>query len=362
MPDRIRYEQDLHNSKMHAKVVIWQRGGAGETAPWQEGSGAQQPMAPPRHPRPGNCTAARLPACRRYLRYLRAGSRPRPPRPRHARAVLCPSRSRVGSLAGGGESGRPGRLCRCRRGAGRAVHGGGPGRAGASVTVLEARDRVGGRVLSASPQQSQAAGQSLVLDLGAQWVGPGQTEILRLIRELRLHVVPTLVPGRSVWALNGQVRQGGPALPPMPPRALADLLVGGARLALMSRAVWPDAPWRARRAAEWDQLTAGDWIRRHVRTPEVRAYAEALIRVDGAMEPGETSLLNLLFDYRSVGSARNLARAEMFRLREGAHELARRLSERIRDRIRLAQPVRAVIQDAAASRSSPMTAGCAAAG
>lgn len=218
--------------------------------------------------------------------------------------------------------------------------------AGASVTVLEARDRVGGRVLSASPQQSQAAGQSLVLDLGAQWVGPGQTEILRLIRELRLHVVPTLVPGRSVWALNGQVRQGGPALPPMPPRALADLLVGGARLALMSRAVWPDAPWRARRAAEWDQLTAGDWIRRHVRTPEVRAYAEALIRVDGAMEPGETSLLNLLFDYRSVGSARNLARAEMFRLREGAHELARRLSERIRDRIRLAQPARAVIQDA----------------
>jgi monoamine oxidase len=171
--------------------------------------------------------------------------------------------------------------------------------------------------------------------------------VRRLIREQRLHVLPTAVPGRAIWALNRQVTAARAALPPMPPQALADLLAGAARVALMARQVRPHAPWQARRASEWDQLTAADWIRQHIRTPEGRAYTRILIRGDAAVEPDETSLLNLLFGLRSVGGARNLARAEMFRLREGAHELARRLSEPIRDRIRLADPVRAITQDSA---------------
>jgi Flavin containing amine oxidoreductase len=85
---------------------------------------------------------------------------------------------------------------------------------GASVTVFEARERVGGRVLSAPQPQGLAAGPPLVLDLGAQWVGPGQTETLRLIEELDLHVVPTAVPGRAIWDLDGRVRRGGAAFPP----------------------------------------------------------------------------------------------------------------------------------------------------
>jgi len=187
----------------------------------------------------------------------------------------------------------------------------------------------------------------MTLDLGAQWVGPGQSEMRRLITQHGLQVVPTAVPGRTIWALNRQVTLARAALPPMPPQALADLLAGGARLALMSWQVLTHAPWQARRATQWDQITAADWIRRYIRTPEGRACARMLIRADAAIEPDETSLLGLLFDLRSVGGARNLARAEMFRLPGGTHELARRLSEQVRGRIRLADPVRAISQDSA---------------
>jgi len=218
--------------------------------------------------------------------------------------------------------------------------------AGAAVIVFEARERIGGRVLSAAWPQGQAAGPPLMLDLGAQWVGPGQTEVLRLIKQVGLHVVPTAVAGSATWVIDGDVSRGGAVLPPMPPRVLADLLVNGARLAVMSRRVAPDAPWQARRAQEWDRVTAADWIRRHLRTSAGRSFAEILIRGGAAIEPGETSMLGLLFDLRSAGPARNLARAEMFRLREGTHELARRLSERVRNRIRLADPVRVLAQDA----------------
>jgi monoamine oxidase len=217
---------------------------------------------------------------------------------------------------------------------------------GASVAVFEARERVGGRVVSA-PQPDGAAGPPLVLDLGAQWVGPGQTEVLGWIKELGLNLVTCGTPGRAVWDLDGQIRTGGTGLPPLPPRALADLLAAGARAGIMARQVSPDAPWRTRRAADWDRLTVADWIGRHLRTAAGRAYAEALVRGNAAIEPRETSVLNLLFDVRSTGSARNMARAESFQLREGTEELARRLAERVRDQIRFADPVRAVTQDAA---------------
>ena len=219
---------------------------------------------------------------------------------------------------------------------------------GATVTVFEARERVGGRVLSAPPAEAGAAGPAgpaLVLDLGAQWVGPGQTEMLRHVKELGLHAVATGVPGRTIWGLDGHLEEGGATLPPVPPVALAEILASGALVALMSRSVPQEAPWRARMAKRWDGLTAEDWIRTRLRTEAGRDFARMYIRGNAAIEPSETSVLGLLFDLRSIGPARRLATAEAFRLREGTHELARRLAERIGDRIRFADPVRAITQD-----------------
>jgi monoamine oxidase len=217
--------------------------------------------------------------------------------------------------------------------------------AGASVAVFEARDRVGGRVVSAPRTEGNAAVPPLALDLGAQWVGPGQTEVLGLIEELGLHLVPTPGSGAAIWDLDGHVKQGGTAYPPLPPHALAEVLVNAARVAWMSRRIAPEAPWRASKSRQWDQLTAEDWIHRHLRTASGREFARMYIRGNVSIEPSETSLLGVLFDLRSIGPARGLATAEAFRVREGTYELARRLGERLGDRIRLDDPVRAITQD-----------------
>jgi monoamine oxidase len=217
--------------------------------------------------------------------------------------------------------------------------------AGADVTVFEARERVGGRVVSASWPETGGTVPPLVLDLGAQWIGPGQTRVLRLIGELGLHTVSTSVPGRAIWGIDGQLKQGGPTLPPVPPRALAELLMSGARLTLMSKRIMADTPWKARNARKWDRISAGDWIARHLRTPAGRDLAGIYIRGNAAIEPGETSLLNVLFDLRSIGPVRNLGTAEAFRLREGAHEIARRLAEKVSDRISFGDAVRMIETD-----------------
>ena len=82
-----------------------------------------------------------------------------------------------------------------------------------------------------------------------------------------------------------------------------------------------------------------------LRTAAGRDFARLYITGNAAIEPSETSVLGLLFDLRTIGPACRLATAEAFRLLEGTHELARRLADRIGDRIRLADPVRAITQD-----------------
>lgn len=220
--------------------------------------------------------------------------------------------------------------------------------AGAAVTVLEARDRVGGRVLSAPADAipASASGRPPVLDLGAQWVGPGQSEVLRWIRELGLHVRCCGVRGDALWQVDGQIRRGRPGLPPLPPRALAEVIAGAAAVRLMARQVDPAAPWRARRALAWDRRTAADWIDARLRTPQARGLAAAMIRGNAAIEPREASVLSLLFDLRSVGPVRHLRLAETFQLREGTHEIAVRLAARLPGRVRLGAPVSAITQDA----------------
>src|SRR4051812_14972257 len=69
---------------------------------------------------------------------------------------------------------------------------------GARVVVLEARDRVGGRTLGRN-----IGGR--VLDLGGQWIGPGQERLEKLARELGVQTFPTYHQGKKILYRNGKL-------------------------------------------------------------------------------------------------------------------------------------------------------------
>jgi monoamine oxidase len=220
---------------------------------------------------------------------------------------------------------------------------------GADVVVFEARDRVGGRVFTAT-ESGGPDGGDLAFDLGGQWVGPGQTLVLRLARQLGLRSVPTLVGDHTTWIINGRRTKGSASLPRIPLLARADLVIAAVRLALMSRMLPPAAPWAGAKGPRWDRLSAGDWLRRHMHTTAGRAVAKILIEANLAVVPDQTSLLGLLFWLRSTTSLRSMAAAEALRLREGTYEMALRLADPVRNTIRFGDPVRAVRQDATGVR------------
>src|SRR6516225_7852252 len=87
-------------------------------------------------------------------------------------------------------------------------------RAGRSVVVIEARDRVGGRVLNHS------LGDGLVVDVGGQFAGPAQRHICGLAAEVGVATIPIFTSGLAVLELGGK-RIGYRRIPRMSPVQLA---------------------------------------------------------------------------------------------------------------------------------------------
>ena len=89
-------------------------------------------------------------------------------------------------------------------------------KAGKSVKLLEARERVGGRVYT---QQFEG----FYLDMGGTWVGPTQDKIYGLIREFGLSTFPTYDEGKSTLVMNGKTKNYKGLIPPLPIPSLLSL-------------------------------------------------------------------------------------------------------------------------------------------
>jgi monoamine oxidase len=133
--------------------------------------------------------------------------------------------------------------------------------AGRSVVVLEARDRVGGRVWTTHMEDGTA------LDLGGTWIAPGHDAARALARELGIGMYPTYNDGAIVFTnRHGEVSRYRGSIPKIPALAVASLAQGMYRLDAMAKTVSLDAPWRDKRARSWDARSMGAWIDAQVPT------------------------------------------------------------------------------------------------
>jgi monoamine oxidase len=172
---------------------------------------------------------------------------------------------------------------------------------GRSVVVLEARERVGGRVWT------QASRGGVPVDMGACFVGPHHDRMHALAKEVGVVTFPTFVTGDNVLATGGKVRRYRGDIPRISPVALLSAAQAIARMNAMARKIPVDSPWDAPKAAEWDALSVRAWLTAgHVPTRLARDLVEATVRACFAAELSEVSLLNWLFLARSAGGIESL--------------------------------------------------------
>ena len=128
-------------------------------------------------------------------------------------------------------------------------------KAGLSVAVLEARDRVGGRTWTDTVDGA-------VLEIGGQWVSPDQTVLLDLLDELGLKTYSRYRSGESVYigADGLPVRYTGDSFPVDPATAVEmDKLI--ALLDGLAAEIGATEPWAHPRARELDTVSFHHWLR-----------------------------------------------------------------------------------------------------
>ena len=217
--------------------------------------------------------------------------------------------------------------------------------AGCSVTVLEARSRVGGRVENGSLADGQW------IELGGQWVGTGHAAMRSLIEHLALDLIPTYNVGRTLVRVGGKTSTMPPqlgALPRLKPFALVDLTRALARFGDMVRDADTDEPWHTPDAKNLDGQTLESWIRRTLLTSSARGYFRILAETALAAGANELSLLHAAFLARSGDGLDTLVAvdggAHQSRVLGGMSLVAERLA--IGLDIRLSTPVRGIRQTA----------------
>lgn len=209
--------------------------------------------------------------------------------------------------------------------------------AGRSVLVLEARDRVGGRVVN------QEIGDGKIVEMGGQWAGPTQDKLLALAKDLGVATFPTYDTGLKVLHFNGKRGTYSGTIPRINPLVLADIGQAQARLEAMARKVPTDAPWTAANAEKLDSQTFETWARRNTASKSARMLLALGAEAVFAAEPGDLSMLHVLFYSHSGGSFQKLidttGGAQQDRFVGGSALLAERLAAALGASIRLEAPV-----------------------
>ena len=221
-------------------------------------------------------------------------------------------------------------------------------RSGRSVIVLEARERVGGRLLN----HRLAGGE--ITELGGEYVGPTQDRVLALARAMGVGTFKTYNDGSNVQFLAGRrgLYPSVPGLPDEPglnadiPRVLA--------LDALAAQVPVAAPWRAPRAAEWDSQTFETWKQANLTSATGKAVLDTATQAIWGAEPRDLSLLFVLFYIAAAGNERNpgsivrlisvAGGAQESRFTGGSQLIAQRMARRLGKRVIRDSPVRRIRQ------------------
>lgn len=220
---------------------------------------------------------------------------------------------------------------------------------GVDALCVEARDRVGGRLLN---HRLRSGG---VIEAGGAFVGPTQDHVLGLLDELGLETFLEYNEGNSVYISSTTGRQEYTGTVPPDPTILPDAAVLLQRIDMMAAEIDVAAPWSHPNALEWDAMSLGEFIRRNaVNAAGVGNLIKCWSQPGFGADPDELSLLFVLWYVACSGNEENVGTfarnsdtangAQERRIVGGSQLIPLRLAKRLGDAVALDAAVRRIEQ------------------
>ncbi|WP_041312874.1 flavin monoamine oxidase family protein [Mycobacterium sp. JS623] len=227
---------------------------------------------------------------------------------------------------------------------------------GESVALLEARDRVGGRTFT------EVRDDGVWIDHGGAWIGPGQDRIKAVMSEYGVRSYKQYLDGKAMMIIDGrQYRYSGTIPWSLSPWASANLGAVFLELGQMSKSIPLEAPWEAKHAEKWDQITLAKWLSSNTVSKAAHDLLETALAGCYTSAASEVSMLFALYQMASGGGPGFLLGvkdgAQDSRIIGGMGAVYRPMAAEIGDSLHLLQPVRRIDQDAdgVTVRSDEMT-------
>ena len=215
--------------------------------------------------------------------------------------------------------------------------------AGREAVVLEARDRVGGRVWN------REMSDGTIVSAGGTWLGQRQDRMFAICNELGVTTYPQFEDGDVVLDVDGaQYRYSG-LIPKFGLHHVAALGLGLWRLDRMVKRVPVETPWATPGGAKLDATSLADWVTSPLNVPSKRAQALLLAGMSTffCCDPSEVSLLGSMVLAAGGGSFQYYAdttKTETHLIEGGPPGVADRLAGALGERVQLNRPVRKIRQ------------------
>jgi monoamine oxidase len=225
-------------------------------------------------------------------------------------------------------------------------------KAGHSVVVLEARDRVGGRTFN------HPLGDGQVIEAGGEFVGPTQDRVLALAKSFGIGTFKAYNGGDDVYIHDGQ-RSTYPAVPGLPnppddPQLYKDELALLAPTDALGKQAGVAEPWFSKNAAKIDKQTLDGYIKSKQKSPLLAPVLDAAAQALYGKDSTQISLLWNAFYTAAAGDAKNpglFARlisvsggAQENRFKGGSQVIALAVAKSLGSRVHLSAPVHSITQ------------------
>jgi monoamine oxidase len=215
-------------------------------------------------------------------------------------------------------------------------------KSGHSVVVLEARDRVGGRTLNLP------VGDGEVIEVGGEWVGPGQDRIQARAKEFGIKTFKTWTKGAQIFDYAGTQTHFTGEIPPLPSAEASDFDQLLSKVVALEKTVPSTKPWTAPNAATLDSQTVQTYIDANSSTTGAQFLLDLAVKAILATDSRDVSLLHAMWYFNAGNGVLNLAGtaggAQDSRFVGGSQLVSIELAKRLGKRVVLNAPARRISQ------------------
>lgn len=215
-------------------------------------------------------------------------------------------------------------------------------RANKDILVLEARDRLGGRVHSVKILDG------IDIELGGQWIGPTQDHMYELVKEYGIKTYPTYDEGYCVLDLNQKISRYKGLIPKVDALSLLYIDRTIKNLDKMAKSISVDSPWTHPKSLEWDSLTLGSYLQKTVKRKKAYSILRTGLETVLACSPSEVSLLHTLFYIKSgknIDTLLNIKNgAQQDRIKGGMQQIIQSMANNFLHNVKFKEAVHSIVQ------------------